>query len=41
MLFTSSSLRTMVLSLVAPAKIVVAYLMQPVPVQCRLTTMVG
>ena len=31
----------MVLSLVAPAKIVVAYLIQPVAVQCRLTTIVG
>ena len=40
-LLTRSSLHTMVLSLVAPAKIVVAYLIQPVAVQCRLTTIVG
>ena len=38
---TRSSLHIMVLSLVVSAKIAVAYLIQTVDVQWRLTTMVG
>ena len=38
---TSSSLCTMVLSLVSPVTTVVVYLIQPVAVQWRFTTMEG